>query len=195
MAALRREVAGMLRPGEELVVIGAAALSGTAEIARKKYRELSAFFSAGFLQDACRLEQTYGVGEEPRKSEAWKIALTEGAGAVYAMGEGGVLSALWKTAEASQVGLTADLRKIPIRQETIEICERYDLNPYKLKSGGALLVGISGGEALVRQMKQMGLPAAVIGETNEGNDRLLYSREKCRYLERPGEDELRKLLL
>ena len=57
-----------------------------------------------------------------------------GASALCAMGEGGILRALWKMAEASRVGLRADLRKIPVRQETIEICERFDLNPYKLLS-------------------------------------------------------------
>ena len=35
----------------------------------------------------------------------------------------------------SGVGLEIDLKKIPIRQETIEICEFFDLNPYKLLSG------------------------------------------------------------
>ena len=35
----------------------------------------------------------------------------------------GFLSALWKMAEASEVGLEADFRKVPIRQETIEVCE------------------------------------------------------------------------
>ena len=46
------------------------------------------------------------------------------------MGEGGFLSALWKMAEASQVGLEMDFSKVPIRQETIEICEIFDINPY-----------------------------------------------------------------
>ena len=52
------------------------------------------------------------------------------------MGEGGFLSALWKMAEASQVGLEMDFSKVPIRQETIEICEIFDINPYKLNSEG-----------------------------------------------------------
>ena len=38
-------------------------------------------------------------------------------------------------AEASQVGLEMDFTKVPIRQETIEICEIFDVNPYKLQSG------------------------------------------------------------
>ena len=37
--------------------------------------------------------------------------------------EGGIFGALWEIGEASGTGITADLRKIPIKQETVEICE------------------------------------------------------------------------
>ena len=37
--------------------------------------------------------------------------------------EGGIFGALWEMAEASGVGLEIDLKKIPIRQETVEVCE------------------------------------------------------------------------
>ena len=37
-------------------------------------------------------------------------------------------------------------------------------------------------------------PSEVIGQTNSGNDRLLYSGGSARYLERPAEDELQQLL-
>ena len=76
------------------------------------------------------------------------MAEESGASARYLMGEGGFLAALWKIAEASGVGLSADLRSVPIRQETIEICEVFDVNPYKLLSGGSILLGIRGGDAL-----------------------------------------------
>ena len=44
-------------------------------------------------------------------------------GAVFAMHdvtEGGIFGALWEMAEASGVGLEIDVKKIPIRQETVE---------------------------------------------------------------------------
>ena len=110
------------------------------------------------------------------------------------MGDGGFLSALWKMAEASEVGLEADFRKVPIRQETIEVCEIFDLNPYKLHADGAVLIGIRGGEALVQRLRNEGFMAEIIGQTNNGNDRLLYSGGSARYLERPAEDELYQLL-
>ena len=74
---------------------------------------------------------------------------------------------------------------MPIRQETIEICEIFDVNPYKLLSGGSVLLGIQGGDAFVQKLRREGIMAAVIGQTNSGNDRLLYSGGNARYLERP----------
>ena len=140
--------------------------------------------------------ESYGRIEDTKQvqnSIAWNLAKKSGATALYAMNEGGFLSALWKMAEASQVGLEVDFKKIPIRQETIEICEIFDLNPYKLLSDGALLIGIPAGEALAQELRRMGLMAAVIGQTNSGNDRLLYYNENARFLERPGKDEIYKV--
>ena len=175
MEALRAEITGCLKPGDELVVACPVALKGTSVIAKNKKDKLAERFSAGFIQNCISLQEA-------------------DASALYAMGEGGFLSALWKMAEASEVGLEADFRKVPIRQETIEVCEIFDLNPYKLQADGAVLIGLRGGEALVQRLRNEGFMAEVIGQTNSGNDRLLYSGGSARYLERPAEDELQQLL-
>ena len=192
MEALKAEITGELKAGDSLVVAGAVALEGTKRLAKIEYEELRAYFSEGFLKEASRVQELYGVGEDAAGSESWKLAEQAGANALYACGSGGILTALRKMAEAAEVGLTIDLRKIPIRQETIELFERYDLNPYKILSQGAILIGISGGEGLVQELKTKGIPAAVIGQATDGNDRLLYSGENVRYLERPVKDEMEK---
>ena len=187
MEALQAEISGLLTPGNELVVAGAIALYGTAQIAREKHEILREHFSEGFLREAENLRTLYGTADEINVKEA-------GATAFYAMGEGGFLSALWKMAEASQVGLEMDFSKVPIRQETIEICEIFDINPYKLNSEGAVLIGIPAGETLVQELRRRGVMAAVIGQTNAGNDRMLYYNGNGRYLERPAKDEIYKIL-
>ena len=101
MEALQAEISGLLTPGNELVVAGAIALYGTAQIAREKHEILREHFSEGFLREAENLRTLYGTADEINVKEA-------GATAFYAMGEGGFLSALWKMAEASQVGLEMD---------------------------------------------------------------------------------------
>lgn len=194
MEALQAEICGRLLPGNELVVAGAVALKGTALIAKKKHGILREHFSGGFLYASEKMPKDYGVGECPKESAAWEAAEKAGATALYAMGEGGFLSALWKMAEASGVGLEMDFARVPIRQETIEICEIFDVNPYKLLAEGAILIGVPAGEALVLELRRMGLMAAVIGQTNSGNDRMLYYNGNGRYLERPAKDEIYKIL-
>ena len=186
MEALQAEISGLLTPGNELVVAGAIALYGTAQIAREKHEILREHFSEGFLREAENLRTLYGTADEINVKEA-------GATAFYAMGEGGFLSALWKMARLPRWDWKW-ISKVPIRQETIEICEIFDINPYKLNSEGAVLIGIPAGEALVQELRRMGMMAAVIGQTNAGNDRMLYYNGNGRYLERPAKDEIYKIL-
>ena len=220
MEALRAEITGCLKPGDELVVACPVALKGTSVIAKSKKDKLAERFSAGFIQNCISLWDSYGAqrevesqtaaneqsdthsdtqagaqaGQSEKHSVVWKIAEEAGASALYAMGEGGFLSALWKMAEASEVGLEVDFRKVLIRQETIEVCEIFDLNPYKLQAEGSVLIGIRGGETLVQRLRNEGFMAEIIGQTNSGNDRLLYSGGSARYLERPVADEIYRIL-
>lgn len=97
--------------------------------------------------------------------------------------EGGVFAALWRLAEEAEVGLTVDQQKIPIRQETIEICELLDVSPYLLQSGGFLYLTESG--------ENVG--GTVIGRTNSSRDRVVIGLEGKRFLNRPGMDEIERL--
>lgn len=191
MEALQAEVTGRLAPGDEILVAGAIALEGTSLISESEKEKLGKLFSPGFLYNCQSLLKDYGVGG--CEGDAWKAAEEAGASALFTLKEGGFLGGLWKMAEASSVGLEADLRKVPIRQETVEVCEIFDINPYRLLSGGAILIGIRGGEALVQELRRKGFMAEIIGQANSGNDRLLYSGGNARYLERPTADEIRKI--
>ena len=102
--------------------------------------------------------ERYGVQDLTENGFVWKMAEAAGADVIYPMGEGGFLSGLWKVAEVSGTGLVADFRKVPVRQETVELCEVLDLNLYRLRSDGAFLAGIPSGEGLVRKCQAAGLP-------------------------------------
>ena len=64
MEALQAEISGLLTPGNELVVAGAIALYGTAQIAREKHEILREHFSEGFLREAENLRTLYGTADE-----------------------------------------------------------------------------------------------------------------------------------
>lgn len=194
MEALQAEITGRLLPGDEIVVAGYAGLKGTSIIAKEKEAELGRYFSKGFLTDGKNLYEVYRADMEKEGISPWNLGIELGAHSLYEIGEGGFLAALWKMAEASEVGLSVDLRKIPIRQETIEISEIFSVNPYRLYGKGSILIGTPSGEALVFKLEKLGFMAAVIGQAEKGIARKLYSGENFRYLERPLQDELKGVL-
>ena len=112
---------------------------------------------------------------------------------MHDMRNGGVFGGLYELAGRLGVGLSIDLKKIPVKQETIEICEFFDLNPYYTDSIGALLVAVDDGTGLVSLLEREGIHAAVIGRTNDGNDRIIYNQGNKRYLDRPQREELEKV--
>ena len=146
MEALKSQIDGALEIGDDLVVAGVIAIEGTQILIEKEKEKLLEYFSDGFLWNTVRTLEKCRVPEmlsEPFKDEIH---------ARYDLGTGGVLSGLWKMTEASGTGLRADLRAIPVRQETIEICERLDVNLYKLLSDGAVLLGCTDGAKLYRNV-------------------------------------------
>lgn len=178
---------GGARPGNDIVVTKWLGLEGTSIIAKEKEQELSDRFSPGFLRAAQQLDRYLSVVPEAA------VAVKSGVTAMHDVTEGGIFGALWELAEASGVGLEIDLQKLPIRQETVEICEYYGLNPYELISSGSMLMASAKGYDLARALEQAGIPAAVVGKTTAGNDRLIWNGGEKRYLEPPKSDELYKV--
>ena len=173
-----------VKPGMAIVVSKWIALSGTLQLLERKKEALREHFSQPFLNQAKKLEVCL-----PILSEA-AVAVSSGVSAMHDVSEGGIFGALWDMAEASGVGLEIDLKKIPIRQETVEICEYLGVNPYKLVSGGCLLMATEDGLGLVRELENQGIPCALIGKATHGNDRVLINEDERRFLETPQKDEI-----
>lgn len=169
-----------LVPGMDLVMTKWAGASGAAWLACDKKDVLETRFSHTFLEEAGRFSKQCGCIRDAR------IAGELGAAAMHNASADGVFGALWEFGEASGTGLTVDLKKIPIRQETVEICEFFDLNPYMISSEGVLLVGTTEGEKLVAEYEKAGIMAAVVGTVSEGNDRIVRNGDETRFLVPPG---------
>lgn len=176
------------RPGMDIIITKWIGIEGTSILAKEKEAELSGHFSQFFIQSAKDFDKLLSVLPEAA------AAVRCGVGAMHDVTEGGIFGALWEMAEASGVGLEIDLKKIPIRQETVEICEFFDINPYGLISSGSMLMAAADGNAIVRELEKQGIHAVVVGKATEGNDRVLYTEEEQRYLEPPKSDELYKVV-
>ena len=183
MRLIEREPKGSLRPGQDLVMAGYAGREGSRRIAEVKKDELQRWFSKEYVElmgqgstiniDNSSLPwQEYGATE-------WECA-----------GEGGIFTALWNLSGAYRRGFQVDLYRIPVRQDTIEVCERYELNPYRLYSKNCVIAAADNGYHLAERLIREGIPAAVIGVVSRGIGREIHYGQVRGFLERPREDEL-----
>ncbi len=174
-------------PGDDVVVTKWIGLEGTSIIAKEKEEELKKRFSPAFVEEAKGFAKYLSVVKDA------SVATSVGVSAMHDVTEGGIFGALWETAEASGCGLEIDLLDIPVKQETIEICEEFSINPYGLISSGSMLITAPNGMDVVRQLTKAGINAAVIGKVTSGNDRILINGDEKRFLEPPKSDELYKI--
>lgn len=176
------------KAGMDILVTKWIGIEGTSILAKEKEKELLTRFSAPFIQKAKELDAYLSVLPEAA------VAVRSGVSAMHDVTEGGIFGALWEMAEASGVGLEIDLKKIPIRQETVEVCEFFNINPYELISSGCMLMAAENGPTLVRELEKAGIPAIMIGKATTGNDRVLLNENERRFLEPPKTDELYKVM-
>lgn len=162
-------------------------LEGTLILAKEKEKDLLARYPLPLIKAAQGFEKYLPILPEAA------TALKSGVYTMHDLRNGGVFGGLWELSRSMGVGLSIDLKKIPVKQETIEICEFFDLNPYELLSGGSLLIATSDGEELVERIKEAGVFAAVIGQTTDNNDKIIRNEEEVRFLEPAKPDEILKV--
>ncbi len=175
--------------GDDIVVTKWVGLEGTVMIAEEKMDELCTRYSRAYMEQALDYRKDLSVLRDAQAAAAYGVS------AMHDISTGGIFAALWDMAGASGAGFAVDIKKIPLRQETVEICEFYDLNPYQLLSGGAMLIACKHGQGLVDVLLAAGIPAAVIGTFTDNNDKIVRYDDEIRYLEPPKGDEIAKIAL
>lgn len=176
------------RPGMDVIVTKWIGLEGTSIIAKEKEEALLTRYPKALVDTAKGFDAFLSVLPEAA------IAVEAGVAAMHDVTEGGIFGALWEMAESSGVGLEIDLKKLPLRQETVEVCEFFGINPYGLISSGSMLMAASDGNGLVRALAAEHIPAVCVGKVTAGNDRVVLSGEERRFLEPPKADELYKVV-
>ncbi len=173
-----------IRDGYDIVATKWIGLSGTATTAAEKKTALKEKFPIAFLEDAEALSQFYSIIPEAA------TAMKSGALKMMPVTEGGIFAALWELAEECGVGLEIELKEIPLKQETVELCEFFGVSPYELYSDGCLLLIAQDGDELVRLLSEENIPATVIGKVRNGNDRVVINDDERRFLEPAKSDAL-----
>lgn len=166
-------------PGQDLIMAGYAGLTGAARLARRCREQLEKRYAPSYLAE---------IGREPELKElqiydSVLAAASAGAGAFYALDDGGVNAGLWNFGEACGLGMRVRLRDIPVTQETIEVCNELDENPYTLLSLGAVLMTADNGQEVADSLREKGIHAVMIGYMTEGRGRIFENGDSCRYME------------
>lgn len=107
--------------------------------------------------------------------------------------EGGILGALWETAEAINLGIKIDKKLIPVNSLTEKISNILDIDPYKLISSGSMLIVAKENkiDELEKAFKNKKIKLTIIGEIT-GKNKIMVEDEIEKIIESPGSDELYK---
>ncbi|WP_105615530.1 AIR synthase family protein [Vallitalea okinawensis] len=168
---------------DDVIMTKWAALEGTAIIANDHEEDLTDI-------DTELIKEAKGYMDYLSVIQEGKIASTYGVHAMHDVTEGGILGAAWELAACSNVGIEIDVKKIPIKQPTIEICKYFKIDPYRLISSGCMIIAAPKGEGLIKQLRSQGVEASIIGKITGKQEKWIIDGEKKYPLEEPEVDEL-----
>lgn len=130
-----------------------------------------------------KMGETRGTPEVPRMSE--EIRRVYGVLDVYPIGGEGFFSSLWHVLEKIGAGCEVKLERIPIFQETIEICDLFDINPFEAPSAGSGIIACRRGAELSWFLKSQGIDNDLIGVLLPPPARRIEEGDHIRYLDKP----------
>jgi hydrogenase expression/formation protein HypE len=152
------------RPGDCVLLVGAAAVEGTSIIARELRATLLArSWSAAELDAAANYLYEPGISVlRPALAAAERGLVT----AMHDPTEGGIATGLLELAVAAGVGLRIDLDAIPVSDLTARLCREFGLDPLGAIASGALIA--TAREADLPALRQIwsaeGCSHAIIGQ-------------------------------
>lgn len=179
-----------IEPDMDIVMTKWVGLYGGALLAHLKKEELLTRYPASYIDKAAGYMKDASLMPELAVIEAAVAVCPDCILAAHDVTNGGLFGALWQLLSACHCGGSMELSKIPIKQEIIEICEYFDINPYMMNGQGSMLLITAHGNDLVKQFHQKGIEANVIGKTTKEIDRKVFIGEEERYLVPPKGDAL-----
>ncbi|MDG6904344.1 MAG: AIR synthase family protein [Nitrososphaerota archaeon] len=156
--------------GDKVLVTKGAAIATTAVLAHAFPQTVRKKVGTKNLERAkAHLNKTTAVKDS-------LIAAKAGANAMHDATEGGVLSALYELAHASKTGLRVDLERIPVSEETRDICKIFKIDPYTSLSEGSLVLSCKPSRVtkVLSGLRSAGIRAAVVGELTSRKSGIVF---------------------
>ncbi len=180
------------RKGDSLVLTKAAGLEGTAILAT----ELRDLLEEKGV-DSRVLDRASGFIREISVVRDAMLS-ADFARAMHDPTEGGLLGGVQEMALASGNGFVIYEENIPLREETVAICEALGIDPLRLISSGSLLISVSEErvDELVSELRRGGIESSVIGRLTgrEEGMKLVRSNGVVEDVSEPVMDELWRVL-
>lgn len=173
-----------MKENTDIVMAGTLAVGGTSLLAQLYESKLREKFHDTFVDDCLKISEFTDI------KKITDIVRKQDIFYMHHVSDGGIFAAAWEMASAVNLGIEIDIKKIPVWQETIEIAEVFDYNPYMIDGTGAVLIAVKDGTALVEKLKSAGIYADVIGHLTSGRDRVVMNGDERRFLEPPRGDEI-----
>ena len=171
--------------GDAVFMTKHAGLEGASIIARDLEKQLKDKINHNIIKTAQDFAGDISVVKEG------VLAGNIGVNSMHDVTEGGIFGALWELAEASGVGIEVYEDNIKIRQETVEICRVFSIDPMKLISSGVMIMTVSGGKKslLVEAFNKENIELTEIGKITD-KERVIIKDGERRELLPPDVDEL-----
>ncbi|MCS7095679.1 MAG: AIR synthase family protein [Candidatus Bathyarchaeota archaeon] len=150
------------KPGDKLLLTKSAGIEGTAILASDFYRLLiDGGISEELLMSARRFFEEISVVKDGILAFE-----TGGVDAMHDPTEGGVLGGIHELADASNLGVKVFEDRIPVAEETIEICKFFNIDPLQLISSGVMLIAAKENcaDEVLNVLIRNGVQVSFIGE-------------------------------
>ena len=147
--------------GDDIIVTKALGLEGTYILINDYEERIQKVLSKEEIEFGKSLINKISVLEEG------KIGGKFGVNSMHDITEGGLLGGLFEVAMASNKGFKIFKDKIPMFDITKKVCKEFKIDPLRLISSGSMLITTKNGEELIKQLKEKGIDASIIGTVCE----------------------------
>jgi hydrogenase maturation factor len=166
--------AGGAKAEDKLILTKTVGIEGTAILASDKEKQLRKALKTSTLQSAKRFFSQISVAQE-----AITVFKTGGVNAMHDPTEGGIAGGIHEMADASNLGVQIFEEKIPVAEETLEVCNFFKIDPLCLIASGSLLIAARKNftNKILRRLRDSRISASVIGEFLQSPEKRLIKRK------------------
>ena len=175
--------------GDDILLTKGAPIEGISIIANEFEKDLMISFSKEEIEFAKEFLHNPGISVY---KDALSIAALDGVHAMHDPTEGGIFTALWEMAQASELTVDIQSENIIIPEIGKKLCNHYSIDPYRTIASGALLIFCSkiATNNVINTLKKENIDCFKIGTAVDGKSDLIVDGEVYTKVLR---DEINKL--